>query len=317
MALPRTVVTTIPQGYRITPDNKLFFATISVLEIPAGEMYADVEAECLTPGFAGMGFEIGEIRNMVDLAPFVASAVNITPTSGGADLEGLEAYRARLRMVPESFSVAGPDGAYEFWARTASPGIIDVKAWMPPVDLAAFAGYLQDFLASFGVQAAVTESHAAIWRGILNDLYRDSGTGPGNVNLAVLMQGGELPSQEIRDKVYAICNDRSIRPLTDFLHVIEPGAISYEIDLKYWIDRDDATYLLSIQMAVQTAVQGYIDWQCSALGIDINPDELQKRVKLVGVKRMVLPSPAFTVLHKWQIAVNTGVNVSYEGLEDI
>lgn len=136
LSVSRSSVTTIPIGFRTTPDNKIFFATIKTLEIPAGELSGDVQAECLTPGSTGNGFEVGEIRFIVDRSPFIASAVNITPSAGGAEVEELEQYRSRIQLLPESFSVAGPDGAYEFWAKTANADIIDVAVWSPaPVEV--------------------------------------------------------------------------------------------------------------------------------------------------------------------------------------
>jgi phage-related baseplate assembly protein len=167
LSTPRSVRTIIPKGYRTTPDNKVFFATKNAIEIQAGELYGDVEAECTTAGMAGMGFEPGDIKNMVDVLPFVAVAENITPTSGGTDIEGIEAYRARLQILPESFSVAGPDGAYEFWARSANPGIVDAKVWMPELDLTSFG----EFLAPWGITEA-----ESFYRALFNYLnpYRKS-----------------------------------------------------------------------------------------------------------------------------------------------
>lgn len=42
-----------------------------------------------------------------------------------------EAYRERLQMKPESWSTAGPSGAYEFHARSASGLVKDAKATSP------------------------------------------------------------------------------------------------------------------------------------------------------------------------------------------
>jgi len=62
LAVERNVSSPIPKGYRTTPDNKVFFATTKAIEIPPGEMFADVEAKCTTPGLAGMGWKAGEIK---------------------------------------------------------------------------------------------------------------------------------------------------------------------------------------------------------------------------------------------------------------
>ena len=307
LSVERTVRTLIPKGYRITPDNKVFFATLQPLEIPAGELFGEVEAQCLTPGIEGDGFNIGDIKNMVDLVPFVVSAENITPSSGGEGQETLEAYKARLRILPESFSVAGPDGAYEFWARTANPGIVDAKVWMPELDMQSFAA----FLAPWGINDTV---------GFYTDLFnyfRASGTGPGNVNVTVLMKDGVLPSGEVLDQVNDTLSERTRRPLTDFVHVVSPNPIEFNVDFQYWIETERATEASSIIESVNLAVERYITWQKSRLGLDILPDILHKLVMDCGVKRVAIAEPVFNVLKSNEVAQFGGNKIAiYEGLED-
>jgi len=305
LSIARSVRTIIAKGYRTTPDNKIFFATKYAIEIPAGELYGDVEAECMTAGTAGMGFEPGDINNMVDVSPFVASAENITPTSGGADKEDIEAYRARLHLLPESFSVAGPDGAYEFWARTANPGISDTRVWMPDLDLASFG----EFLTPWGITDP-SNFYVALF-----NYFRESGTGPGNVNIAVLMQDGELPSEEVKDQVLETLSDK--RPLTDFVHVKDPEPITYNIHIRYWIRTGDTAKVQSIVDNVNSAVAEYISWQKNVLGRDINPSYLHQLVMECGVKWVVIEEPSPTKLEPWQVGVcDLPAQIIYEGLED-
>jgi phage-related baseplate assembly protein len=308
LSVPRAVRTIIPKGYRTTPDNAIFFVTKNAIEIPAGELYGDVEAECMTAGMIGMGFEAGDISNMVDIIPFVASVKNITPTSGGADIEDIESYRARLQMLPESFSVAGPDGAYEFWARTANPGITDTKVWMPDLDIADFAA----FLSSWGITDA---------RGFYDQLFayfRESGTGPGNVNIAVLMRDGGLPSEEIKNQVLETLSDKRVRPLTDFVHVKDPESVEYNIAGEYWIRTADSAKAQSIIDNVNSAVERFVAWQKNILGRDLNPSFLHQLIMECGVKWAVINKPAFTKLNPWQVGVlsSAPAQIVCKGLED-
>jgi len=307
LSVERPVVTPIYKGYRATPDNKVFFATTKVLEIPAGQLYGDVEAKCLTAGIEGDGFDVGEIKNMVDLVPFVASVENITPSSGGAEEESIEAYRARLRMLPESISVAGPDGAYEFWARTANSGIVDAKAWMPELDMESF----KEFLAPWGI------TNASGFYKALGEYYRTSGTGPGNVNITVLMNDGELPSEEVLNQVKETLSTRTRRPLTDYIHVVPPETKEFSVSVKYWIETERATEAASIIDAVDKAVERYIAWQKSRLGLDILPDMLHKLIMDCGVKRLEIEEPVFTKLEPNEAAQFTEDKiVDFMGLED-
>lgn len=120
----------IPAGTRVAGGG-LEFHTLTPLEISAGQLTGETTAACTTKGAIGNGLLPGQIRVPVRPLPFVASAQNITESSGGSDKEGDESLVDRIRLAPSSFSVAGPVGAYEFWALTASPAIIDVAVYSP------------------------------------------------------------------------------------------------------------------------------------------------------------------------------------------
>ena len=55
----------------------------------------------------------------------------MTVTDGGSDVEGDEAFRERIHEAPESFSVAGPYGAYRWYAMASSALITDVSVTSP------------------------------------------------------------------------------------------------------------------------------------------------------------------------------------------
>jgi phage-related baseplate assembly protein len=281
---------------------------LKILEIPAGELSGDVEAECMTAGEIGNQFQIGDIKNMVDLVPFITSVENITACTGGSDVEGLEAYRERIRMLPESFSVAGPDGAYEFWARTANAGIIDAKVWMPDLDIDSFAG----FLSTWGI------TDAANFYVALFNYFRESGTGPGNVNIAVLMRDGEFPSGEVKEQVLETLSDRRVRPLTDFVHVKDPEPVEYNISVRYWIHTGDAAMAQSIIDGVDSAIQQFVAWQKKKLGRDINPSFLHQLIMECGVKRVIIEEPLPAMLEFWQVGIlgDIPAQAIFEGLED-
>lgn len=131
LSVSRPTTTTIPIGTRATPDNRLFFATTQVAVIPAGELSAEVVAACLEPGIVGNEIEEGAVNVLVDPIPWVGDVQNITATSGGRNKESDEAYAERIYDAPASFSVAGPELAYIYWARSASAAITDVVAYSP------------------------------------------------------------------------------------------------------------------------------------------------------------------------------------------
>ncbi|MDR2946277.1 MAG: baseplate J/gp47 family protein [Candidatus Adiutrix sp.] len=126
----------VPETLRVSPDNQLFFKVTRPAVIPAaaslGERpFVDAAVECLTPGEGGNGFEPGQINVLVDPQPFIAATENIETSAGGKDIEDDERYRKRIYLAPGAFSTAGPEGAYEYWAYTASQAISDVAVISP------------------------------------------------------------------------------------------------------------------------------------------------------------------------------------------
>lgn len=120
----------IPANFEVT-NGTLIFVTNSELVIPAGELTGDVLAICTTAGAVGNGYLAGQISTIVTPMTFLASAQNITDTSGGADAEDDPEYADRIKLAPNSYSVAGPKKAYEYHTQSVSSAIIDVSVTSP------------------------------------------------------------------------------------------------------------------------------------------------------------------------------------------
>jgi len=276
----RLTGTTIPKGTRVTAGDSVYFALDADAVIAAGETSVTASATCTVSGEIGNDYAIGEIDRIVDPVPFLDSIVNITRSEGGAGTELDDSYRERIREAPESFSVAGPEGAYEYWAKTASPAIADVEAMGP------------------------------------GDSEAPDKVKPGCVEIYVLCANGELPGEEILQDVYDIVNARDKRPLTDYVTVNQPEVIHYPLELTYYIDREDATAAASIQAKVEAAIADWAAWQKGKLGRDINPSKLIHDVKAAGAKRVEVASPSFQKIYKWQVAIDDTQSIKFGGLED-
>lgn len=121
----------IPAGIRATPDGSLYFATVRAITISAGQSTGDVTVEASIPGKQYNGYAAGQIKNLVDPVPYVASVINTNKSDGGADIETDDDYRKRIRLAPQSYSVAGPEGSYVYWALTADSNIADISVSSP------------------------------------------------------------------------------------------------------------------------------------------------------------------------------------------
>lgn len=123
-------VYTIPAGTQVT-NGVVTFETDEDLLIPIGETTGEVSASCTVAGPVGNDFLAGQISTIVTPMTFVSGAQNTTITTGGADAESDPDFADRIRLAPNSFSVAGPEKAYVYHAKSVSPAIIDVKVNSP------------------------------------------------------------------------------------------------------------------------------------------------------------------------------------------
>lgn len=180
----------VPIGTRIA-TGEMVFATVHAVTLTAVRPTADLQADCEQTGEVGNGWAVGQINTLLTDLPFNTKAVNITIPTGGAETESDDAYRQRILLAPESFSVAGSVGAYEYWARAVSPAICDVR-----VDNAKDA------------------------QGNLIG---------GEVEVTVLTQKG-LPSAELLAQVQSALSAERKRPLCDTVRTKAPAPIDYALD---------------------------------------------------------------------------------------
>ena len=92
--------------------------------------------------------------------------------------------------------------------------------------------------------------------------------------------------------------------------------MGFSICLTYYINQSDMVSAVTIQREVEKAVTEYAEWQTTVIGRDINPDELRKRIKAAGAKRVEIASPEFTIVGDEAVAQLSGKAVAYGGLED-
>lgn len=182
----------IPAGTEVAV-GEVVFATIEAAELSAARQQADLQAVCTQSGAAGNGWSVGQISSLLTVFSdgLDIKAANISVPTGGADSEPDEAYRERILLAPESFSVAGPIGAYEYFARRVNPTICDVH-----------------------VDNAKSSDGTAIG---------------GTIQVTVLTKNG-LPSAELLQQVQKALSNERIRPLCDTVSVIAPTTVDYALD---------------------------------------------------------------------------------------
>lgn len=118
---------TIPAGTRATCGDHVYFATDEDLVIEAGQLYADTNATCTEPGTKGNGYIEGQLNIITDPVNLVEKVENTTESAGGHDEYTDQELRELIFNFPDTYSVAGPSGAYEEFVKAYSSNIIDAR----------------------------------------------------------------------------------------------------------------------------------------------------------------------------------------------
>ncbi len=121
----------IQAGFTVISSNGEISASLMTdVTIAAGSTSAQGRFEMIVPAGAE-GNALNLSWTSVTPLPFVVSVAQIAASAGGSDAESDSAFRLRIPLSLERFSTAGPEGAYEYWARSADERITDVKILSP------------------------------------------------------------------------------------------------------------------------------------------------------------------------------------------
>lgn len=154
---------------------------------------------------------------------------------------------------------------------------------------------------------------------------------PGVVHIRPLLEGGELPNGQLIEEIQKILNEKNRRPLTDKVEVIEPEQVEYNINVKYYINANDAEQENTLKEAVEKSIrEDYVLWQKSALGRDIDPNQLVYFMRGAGAGRIEVTEPVYTEIikdtsisaattHKGdakaQVAKESQITINYGGVK--
>ena len=336
----------IPQGTRATPDGSVYFATDEIAVLQAGNLSVDVPASALQTGAAYNGYAPGAIATLVDLIPYIASVTNTEASSGGDDGEpyttdGDSRYRERIRIAPAKRSTAGPEQAYIYWAMSADSSIIDARAVSETETLrrtikvyggTAFLGgatLLPQTLTvknhENGVVAAPSDYTAVYQDELLAITVKGSLAGAesldieidrtleGYVKIIPLLEGGMIPDEAMLQKIRDVVDAPEIRPMGDKILVVAPEQVIYDIEITYYTTPETEAEVIANVEGAGGAIERYNVWQVGALGRDVNPDQLRRRIlspswgeNLSGAYRVDVVQPEYAELGDSQVAKFSG-----------
>lgn len=275
----------IPEGLRVsTTDGRVNFELIKSTPVLSGVDTVSVIAIAQENGISGNDYAPGTVSLILDPQAYLTSAANTTTTEGGSEEENDEQLRERIKLAPNSFSTAGPDKAYEFWTRTASPLIIDVA-----------------------VDNRHYESGDTIPAGkSIGDAI------PGTVEVFPLVQGLSVTPPEILSAVLAILTADRIRPLNDTVYATSPTAVNTTIEVELTLY--DGSVAGDITPVVQAALEAFRDGRRKFLGQDIVRNQIVQLAIVDGVYNVDVTSPATDlIISETEFANITDIIVTVTG----
>lgn len=165
---------------------------------------------------------------------------------------------------------------------------------------------------SFSV-AGPANAYRAIAMAVSGDIADVSVYSPsaGVVEIAVVKDGGEIPSpdDEILSLIFAACDDKNTRPLTDKVQVVPATKVNINIAATYYVANGETSKI----GAIEDSANQYIAWQTEKIGRAISPDKLSNLMYEAGAARVVITEPTYKAIGENEIAQIGTVTLNYGG----
>lgn len=275
----------IPAGTRVTNDGSVYFATEDTDVLPAGSNYVLVNAVCSEPGAAHNGYAPGTFCTLVDQIPYIVAAYNYHVSMSGDD--------------GEPYTTDGDDSLRE------------------RIRLATSA------ISAVGTEQAYRYHTLSLDSDIIDVAVVPPSVGNYAVTIYPLVKDGGTPDDETLMRVQLeFGSDSTKRPLSDYVRAKAPEPVEFGIELKYYFEESGQTAVVQAIEGEGGAIDKYLEWQTSALGRDIDPDQLRIRIfeafaacGASGTIRIDMVSPGYTEVGKTQFAkFNGSMAVSHEAV---
>lgn len=136
----------------------------------------------------------------------------------------------------------------------------------------------------------------------------------GVVDIRVLLQKGELPTESILESINGYL--LPYRPMTDQLSVSAPEIMSFDLDLTYYIPSSKQQFIEEIKASIESAIAEFELKQISSIGKNIVPDELVRMCLDAGAYRVEVRSPVYTVVDQITVAHPLHTTIVFGGVDD-
>lgn len=161
--------------------------------------------------------------------------------------------------------------------------------------------------------AGAYEFFAKEWRPDVKDV-KVTNPSPCVVRIFFMLESGSPDEEDCKSMERFMMQDAK-RPMCDKVECSAPTEVQYDISILYTIAKDNSKSATTIQNAITTAVEEYVEWQ-NTMGRDINPAELISRIRNAGAHRVTLTNPIFEKVEDTEVPKLRTQAVTYGGLED-
>lgn len=139
---------------------------------------------------------------------------------------------------------------------------------------------------------------------------------PGEVRITILMPDDCVNKGQVLQEVRDAVNDRTVRPLTDLVHVAEAETVPYGVEVTYYVRSANLSATVQAVEGLGGAVQQFTQWQDFKLGRAVNPDRLRALLYDAGAERVEMTQPQYVEIGALQRAKRANLSVRCEVISD-
>lgn len=267
-------------------DGTRYFATTRSGVIEAGATEIELPCEAVEVGESYNGVPAGKALTLVDLVPFVSETVCLQETTGGNDGE------------PNT-----DEGDDRFRERIR----------LSRVQKSTAGSYNAYRYYAMSADSRIAE---------VNIVSPDAGV----IRIYPILEGGALPDAEAIEKVKAACSASDVRPMGDFVEVLSPNEVFFDVELTYYCTLENEAETIKNVEGDGGAIDQYKELQTTQIGQYINPDALRRLVLcphgengqiVLGADRVDIAKPSAPVaLQPFEIARIRSITVSHKIIEN-
>ena len=135
------------------------------------------------------------------------------------------------------------------------------------------------------------------------------------VQIYILLQNGENPSEEYCQDVVNYIRETKRTPDTDKIEVFAPVVVEYQVEATYYISESQKDISDGLKEAVDDAGNGFVDYTKNRIGRSVNPNVLVTYANAAGASRVEITEPCYMALQENEVAVCSNISMIFGGLE--